>query len=476
MSRRCLRVLVILLSSCPVGAALTVTNHAPRELLRYPVALLVGTAERAERVAVDNLDNPRPDGRNVGPVVDQRFRLLVELAPGDNRLRLSAGAESAALTLTYRPPTSPYRVTLVYLTGREGATAYPTQFDTDRQDYLPRVRTGARLLQTFCAESLHDEGLGRLTFNLATDERGEPAVHTVALPEPANGLRARDPSEQWHRTYECLSQRFDFARTKVLCFNAFVAYDADQQREVGHKSLGGGSQAVCSSGSLCAWPASLRDVQRAFDDATPVDTRRVADVTAFRGTLWALAATGLGTCLHELGHTFGLPHSPDPRCPMSRGFDQFNRTFVVREAPSRVARQPVVFRADETARWDPLFAQRLALNPWWQADARPASGLAGPSVAYHVDRAEFLVHAPAGLACVQASGPLRRIGWPLDTAAGDTDCRVSLTALRDRLGATEAVSLVVFDREGRSASATAAPNGAAPNGPAPSAAAPRGGT
>ena len=46
----------------------------------------------------------------------------------------------------------------------------------------------------------------------------------------------------------------------------------------------------------------------------------------FRGYYWANYATTLGAAMHELGHTFNLPHTPSGI--MGRGFDDMNIFFV----------------------------------------------------------------------------------------------------------------------------------------------------
>ncbi|MBI5834383.1 MAG: hypothetical protein HZB16_18965 [Armatimonadetes bacterium] len=436
----------------PLGAAITVANHRADETLRYPVVLLTGRADSGDVVTITNADNPRPDGRNQGPVIDRMFKLLVELRGGINHLTLAAGGEKLDLALEYRPMVTDYKVRLVYLTGSEKATAYPTPNADDPQNYQARLRTAARLMQTFCAEAMTAQGFGPLTFDLACDTQGDPIVDTVAYPEAAADLRARDAGEQWQRTYQLLGRSYAFSRTKVLCANAFIAYDPATKRALGHTALGGGSLAVFSTNPLYAWPANLRDVQRAFDDATRVDTAKVCDDTAYRGTNWAMAATGIGAWLHELGHTFGLPHSPDPRCIMSRGFDMFNRAFVLREAPTTRRAEPLAFKSEQTAYWDPLFAERLSLNPFWQPDGPKASGQAEPRAKYDWATRRLTITAPAGLAAVQVEGPQMRTSLAKAQLAGKRELVLASADLRVALEAPDGVNVIAFDRDGRSVS------------------------
>ena len=47
-----------------------------------------------------------------------------------------------------------------------------------------------------------------------------------------------------------------------------------------------------------------------------------------------LASSTLGAVMHELLHTFGLPHVPDRLDVMSRGFDYLNRRYTFLESNS----------------------------------------------------------------------------------------------------------------------------------------------
>lgn len=130
-------------------------------------------------------------------------------------------------------------------------------------------------------------------------------------------------------------------------------------------ALGGGSVAALDASTLFSWPDSLVDVADAFADARPISEDFAAD-SGFRRTRWALTASTLGAGLHELGHAFGLDHSPEPTDFMSRGFDRFNRIFTVVEPPDANSPNAVesVFDDESAATWTPESANRLIRSRW----------------------------------------------------------------------------------------------------------------
>lgn len=154
----------------------------------------------------------------------------------------------------------------------------------------------------------------------------------------------------------------------------FTRYDSATQKSFGHTALGGGSFGLFGSGSMRYWPASVADAQRAFSDVTVIDPKRSFDDSGLRFRAWANASTTIGAMMHEMGHTFGLPHTTDRRCIMSRGFDQFSSAlFGTEPGPNGEAKERT------GSYWDPVHTARLSLNPYFQPD-RPRSQAAVPPI------------------------------------------------------------------------------------------------
>ncbi|MCX7598010.1 MAG: hypothetical protein N2512_03960, partial [Armatimonadetes bacterium] len=170
---------------------LTVDNLADGETLRYPVALLRGTVGDPSVKTVETVNITRRE-RVAALAHKGRFVGLVELAPGANELSFSAGGENLKITLRYRPQTNSYIVRVIYFIGSDGATDYQTPLPNDPQNFRGKLATAAKLLQTFTAESLHALGLGRRTFNLEFDGRGEVVVHVLRGDKTSDEYRTLD--------------------------------------------------------------------------------------------------------------------------------------------------------------------------------------------------------------------------------------------------------------------------------------------
>ncbi|MBP3557720.1 MAG: hypothetical protein J6K20_08480 [Thermoguttaceae bacterium] len=105
-----------------------IENFTSGEAISYSVALLRGTAPGVERgtVVVENLSSSRATRVTRAPVVAGRFKVLVELVPGENRLTLAVGESRIDFLLTRRPDDNPRFVRLIYFVDSSGDETFAT--------------------------------------------------------------------------------------------------------------------------------------------------------------------------------------------------------------------------------------------------------------------------------------------------------------------------------------------------------------
>jgi hypothetical protein len=392
-------------SNAVSAGEIQVTNHEDRSTLRYPVVLLRGelTDREAKELTVDNESTQRPSRKIVGIARDGRFRAIAELVPGENRLRLTAGGDSAMFVLHYQPQTNPYFVRVIYMTDNTGETAYQSQFDQDPQNYADKLDTSIKLLQTFTAERMHDIGLGRHTFNLEFDDAGRIKIHTLKAEKPAAYYYALNDQDWYRHVYGWVKEQFPDPHSKNIVIAAYTRFDPIQKKVLAHTALGGGDLGLFGGGSLFTWPGSLQDTFRVFGDETRIDATKVHEDSAGRRTVWGMAATTMGATLHEMGHAFGLPHCTDGMCIMTRGFDRLNRVFTLVEPRSRQNGQPIVFNDKDVAYFAPVSATSLRASRWFQLDEHQYEPEASPPT--------FQLDAATGRLRITAARGLRYVSF-----------------------------------------------------------------
>lgn len=355
------------------AAGLAIENVAPGAVVRTRALILRGKA-------------PEPTVRLKGagpeaafPTANGQWAGIVELRPGANMVSAKCGGALVRIRVTYRPAKDPYTVRAVYLLAGDEEPGYIGAERAGEADVRARFATMLETIQAFAADALADGGYARKSFTLATDPKGAVAVDFVRLDGTGDELRKLDGNALYELVNPILERRYDYATTKVIALMGFTRYDAPTQTKLAHTALGGGGLALFGSGPLRFWPTAIADVPRAFADGRRTDPKVEFDDSGLRERAWANAATTYGACLHELGHAFGLPHSPDPRCVMSRGFDRINRAWTLREPVEGGTETPV--DPATRAHWDPAWAMRLDLSPWFQPDGPPAPVGDAPKIA-----------------------------------------------------------------------------------------------
>eukprot|EP01087_Luapelamoeba_hula_P016945 TRINITY_DN5273_c0_g1_i1.p1 TRINITY_DN5273_c0_g1~~TRINITY_DN5273_c0_g1_i1.p1 ORF type:complete len:784 (-),score=87.02 TRINITY_DN5273_c0_g1_i1:97-2418(-) len=156
------------------------------------------------------------------PIVQGHFKVLALLSEGPNTISFSAGRYAHTLKVVYNPAvganTTGKFVRMVYLVakGEDGSFQVPNGVPNDLNEAVQRLKLGALLMQTFCAESMKRHGLGRRTFTLEMDdEDGLPKVtifHSKLTRSEIYelGNKWKDGGQGWshfHKELGCLPKR-----------------------------------------------------------------------------------------------------------------------------------------------------------------------------------------------------------------------------------------------------------------------------
>ena len=403
------------------AAPISFTNYTDGTTIRYPVPLIRGRLAETgvTEVVVVNESSKRPSHRMTAMARKGKFVALAELVPGKNTLLFQAGKARRKLTITYKPQTNPYVVRVFYMVDKTGDTKYQTQVAGDRQDYRGKLATAMLLMQTFTAERMNDLGYGRVTFNLEFDRDGRVQVHTLRGEHDRAYYHGRTGHQLWVSSAQLIRRKMHNPKARNLVIPAFSWFDPKTRRTLAHTALGGGSHALFGGANIFTWPDSLGDVQKAFSNATRIDRTKFQDDSVGRSTFWGAASTTMGAALHELGHTFGLPHSSQPHDIMTRGHDRLNRVFTLVEPPHAGRKTPYEFKDAEVALWHPTSAEWLRHTRWLAMDGRKYDDRNGIRIAADNKVARIRIDAPRGIAAIILGVPGRAVcPVPIDTSKG----------------------------------------------------------
>ena len=424
-----------------------VTNFRDGDTVRFPVPLLKGELGKDDSIAVENA-SPTPAFRADGLVRDGRFKILCELAPGTNRIRLKSKNAETILVLNYAPQTNPYFVRAIYMTDKSGNTEYQSTRPDDPQNYQAKIATALTLMQTFTAERMHELGFGRQTFNLETDAAGRVKVHVFKGSRDAEDYYKLNDQLWYVRVAAELDKEFPTRKAKNVVIAAYTRFDPKTGKMLGHTALGGGGQGLFGSGDLFTWPDSIETAQAAFMNTTRIDPKAIMSDSIGRHTYWGAASTTIGATLHEMGHAFGLPHTTDRLDIMTRGFDHFNRAFTFVDAPSAANKKPIEFGENDVAAFMPVSAAALVTSPWFTLDGPPPTSPNKIAVVLRKKDEMIVATSPQGIRYIGGSkkGEMQHFAAPPPGQPAPTTFATQVEPFRKKIG--DAGTLVVLDGVG----------------------------
>ncbi|XP_039292784.1 putative uncharacterized protein DDB_G0282133 [Nilaparvata lugens] len=320
-------------TKCPNPHRISVTNLHKEETLTFSLALLKGeiTLPTNDPTFCKNyltLYNLTTKTATNWPILKSKFKCLVDLERGENRIVIKYCTSCKRIVLNYTPRDTDHFVTPVYIICRNhgGEFQAPSGCDNSITSACSRVVLGSKLIQCLIAEKLFENGFGRKTFQIEADVIEEiPYCVQFHSNLPVEEARKMDQEALWiYFGREIMKSKISSTKRKFLAFLSATWWEGGGVQA--HAALGGGGLALFGTGCLHTWPTRVEDVFTCFLDPTPVDTSRIMDDSCFRGTYGGCFSTTLGSVCHELGHTFDLGHSRDGI--MGRGFDNIDMVFL----------------------------------------------------------------------------------------------------------------------------------------------------
>jgi hypothetical protein len=349
------------------GPEITVTNLQQNEAVGYELLLVKGAViSNVDKVTV-SLDAPLVNLNDASPYIEPRtrewpagggaFKALLRLTKGRNRIYITApGHRVRCLDINYSPNPLPNRIRMVYLLAKDtdvGTGVFPVAPGdaSDLESAKKRMGFGAMLMETAMAELLHEAGMQRRAVSFKRDATGQVEVTVFHSAFTNEELSKKTADELWDLFHDELGDALQDGRTK---FMAMIG-------TFGGGALGGSSMAMFGTHTLYSWAQNLDELIPCFTDNRKPGDFQLEDDSGFRNSFWANYSTTIGATLHELGHALGLPNTNDSDDVMERGFDRFNRIFMVQENGSLITNQAI--------RYAPLSAGLLMQSPFVLAPA-----------------------------------------------------------------------------------------------------------
>lgn len=226
----------------PCTHKLLINNISSAETVSFSLVLLKGSikvsninspcdSDLHEHVELVNLST---DKTSEWPVVDKRFKCLVELIVGENCIVLRYCRTDVKIKLHYSPRKTKFCVTPLYIICKDhdGRFQSPNNFDNSIEAACCKIGLGARLIQCLTAEKLYECGYERRTFQLERD-LGSALEECVQFHSSLSVSAARSMAQEDLWTYfgrEIMSSSLSSNHRKFLAFLSCTLWDGTTRK------------------------------------------------------------------------------------------------------------------------------------------------------------------------------------------------------------------------------------------------------
>ncbi|KAJ8128872.1 hypothetical protein O1611_g4761 [Lasiodiplodia mahajangana] len=419
-----------------------VTNVREKSTVYQKVLLVTGIIGQDPHPQIDgSVVVQRPDKAfppTIWQVYGARFKALIYLFPGPNtiwfeyrRPNSTSVHRSSILLYMFDPKNAP-PLQLTILVAKDspyGALDHPPIADEEENSLkvaVRKFRTAAYLWQSFTAEQMDKNGLGRRTFRFDEEwtngtshprdpenqaMRSEARVHIIRIDKTVAEIRSLEHDRKSELVEVVAAALRDYFRIMpgqkqyVATLMLDSRSDAKEKINIGSAAFGGqvgDDLHLAMFGSQCLqyYPSTICEVGAAFSDCSPTDLKIISEEANVAGSSWEAAVYGIGAQLHEVGHLLGSPLQATGI--MAKEFVTLNRAFVVREAYSTRTKSkggPVEPKDEPT--WHRLDLLRYRFHPLFR---NATDKLPYPDATVHgwaVEKDKLLVTASSGLLCTE---------------------------------------------------------------------------
>lgn len=230
-------------------------------------------------------------------LVENKFKHLIELKPGQNKITVTYCCSSIIFTFFYKPKNTEYCVVPLYIITKSHDGRFQSPSDENTPEIAcDKITIGTKLIQCLLAEKFAENGFSRKTFQIESEINvSAPNCRIFYSDLDTEAVRKMRQDEIWFAIgRELMSSKLANEKYKYLAFISCTRYKGDDCQDgtiiheqilnltEGHAALGGGGLAIFGTACLHTWPKSLAEVANCFQDHTKVNKKQFMDDSCYR--------------------------------------------------------------------------------------------------------------------------------------------------------------------------------------------------